>query len=143
MTTIVCRVLVDHHSATTTDRSAIATISSLPNPGPHNHSTLLRWEESLLLATRLLIGRGVVGRLVVTSRLVGACVSCSPFAHSLEETSMPCLGAEPRSEAMEAPPTPSAKNTWVMATGKNEGRWRCCSGCSSSSSCCCENLAKK
>ena len=38
--------------------------------------------------------------------------------HSLEETSMPCLGAEPRSEAMEAPPTPSAKNTWAMATGR-------------------------
>ena len=31
--------------------------------------------------------------------------------------SMPFLGAEPRSEATEAPPTPSAKNTWAMATG--------------------------
>ena len=26
--------------------------------------------------------------------------------------------AEPRSEAMEALPTPSAKNTWAMATGR-------------------------
>ena len=30
---------------------------------------------------------------------------------------MPFLGAKPRPEAMEAPPTPSAKNTWAMATG--------------------------
>ncbi len=34
---------------------------------------------------------------------------------------MPCLGAEPRSEVMEALPTPSAKNTWAMATGLSEG----------------------
>ena len=31
---------------------------------------------------------------------------------------MPFLGTEPRSEAMEAPPTPLAKNTWAMATGR-------------------------
>ena len=35
---------------------------------------------------------------------------------------MPFLGAEPRSEVTEAPPTPSAKNTWAMATGSSEGR---------------------
>ena len=34
---------------------------------------------------------------------------------------MPFLGAEPQSEAMEAPPMPSAKNTWAMATGLSEG----------------------
>ena len=31
---------------------------------------------------------------------------------------MPFLGTEPRSEALEAPPTPSAENTWAMATGR-------------------------
>ena len=31
---------------------------------------------------------------------------------------MPFLVAEPRSEALEAPPTPSAENTWAMATGR-------------------------
>ena len=31
---------------------------------------------------------------------------------------MPFLETEPRSEALEAPPTPSAKNTWAMATGR-------------------------
>ena len=31
---------------------------------------------------------------------------------------MPFLGTEPRSEALEAPPTPSAKNTWAMVTGR-------------------------
>jgi len=34
---------------------------------------------------------------------------------------MPFLGAEPRSEAMEAPPTPSATNTWAMVTGLSAG----------------------
>jgi len=38
---------------------------------------------------------------------------------------MPCLGAEPRSEAIEAPPTPLAKNTWAMATGSSARQWRC------------------
>ena len=31
---------------------------------------------------------------------------------------MPFLGTEPRSEALEAPPTPSANNTCAMATGR-------------------------
>ena len=31
---------------------------------------------------------------------------------------MPFLGTEPQSEAMEVPPTPSAKNTWALATGR-------------------------
>ena len=31
---------------------------------------------------------------------------------------MPFLGTEPRSEALEAPPTPSAENTWAMAIGR-------------------------
>ena len=31
---------------------------------------------------------------------------------------MPFLVAEPRSEALEAPPTPSAENTWAMSTGR-------------------------
>ena len=58
--------------------------------------------------------------------LAGARVRCSLFAHWLEETFMPLLGAEPRSETMEAPPTLSAKNTWAMVTGLSEGRCRCC-----------------
>ena len=35
---------------------------------------------------------------------------------------MPFFGAELRSEAMEAPPMLSAKNTWAMATGLSEGQ---------------------
>ena len=31
---------------------------------------------------------------------------------------MPFLGKEPRSEALEAPPTPSANKTCTMATGR-------------------------
>ena len=31
---------------------------------------------------------------------------------------MPFLGTEPRSEALEAPPTPSAENTWAMETSQ-------------------------
>ena len=31
---------------------------------------------------------------------------------------MPFLGTEPRSEALEAPPTPSAENMWAMVTGR-------------------------
>ena len=32
--------------------------------------------------------------------------------------SMPFLLTEPQSEVLEAPPTPSAENTWAMATGR-------------------------
>ena len=31
---------------------------------------------------------------------------------------MPFLLTEPQSEVLEAPPTPSAENTWAMATGR-------------------------
>ena len=56
----------------------------LPNSLPDNHSTLLLRREGLVLpATRLLIGRWVVRRLVAASRLAGARVWCSPSAHWL------------------------------------------------------------
>ena len=64
-----------------------------------------------------------------------ACCACPPLI-GWRKRSMPVLGAEPRSEATEAPPTPSAKNAWAMATGLSAGRCCCCC-------CCCKNLTKK
>ena len=91
------------------------------------------------LDPRLLIGRGVVGRLVVSLPIGWGARGARLPLIGWRKRSMPFLGVEPRSEAAEAPPTPSAKNTWAMATGSSEGRWRCC--CCSCS--CCKNLTKK
>ena len=116
-TITVCRTLVQ----TTTDRAAIATIT-VSRTLVQTTTLLLRRKELLLPATRLLIGRWVVRRLVAASRLAGARVWCLSSAYWLEET----FSAPPRRElppeASKAPPTSSAKNTCVMATGSSAGR---------------------
>ena len=57
------------------------------------------------------------GSVVVSGLLASHWLEHLGFARSSSigwrKHSLP-FGAEPRSEAMEAPPTPSAKNTWIM-----------------------------
>ena len=73
------------------------------------------------------------------SHWLGHVCDARPSLIGWRKCSMPFLGAEPRSEVMEAPPTPSAKNTWAMATGLSEGRCRCCCCCCC---CCCSRCIK-
>ena len=92
----------------------------------HDHSYPLEVGAVSFLATRLLIGRGtVVAFGTLASHWLGCTCDARPSLIGWRKRPMPFLGAEPRSEAMEAPPKPSAKNTWAMVTGLSRGRCYC------------------
>ena len=78
---------------------------------------------------------GAAPEVVSPPDWLGHACDARPSLIGWRKRSMPLLGAEPRAEATEAPPTPSAKNTWAMATGLSAGR-RCCCRCN-------KNLTKK
>jgi len=69
---------------------------------------------------------GAAPEVVSPPDWLGRACDVRPSLIGWRKRSMPLLWVEPRSEATEAPPTPSAKNTWAMATGLSAGWCRCC-----------------